>query len=45
MKTYAVKNKADLQDISAENLFISESGYAYDIHQIAEFLSPIYIMR
>ncbi|MCL9682920.1 hypothetical protein [Legionella maioricensis] len=39
MKANAVKNKADLQDILAENLFISESGYAYDINQIAEFIS------
>ncbi|WP_454784598.1 hypothetical protein [Legionella sp. WA2024007413] len=38
-KTVAVKNKADLMDIPEENIFISESGYAYDINQIAEFIS------
>ncbi|WP_454782266.1 hypothetical protein [Legionella sp. WA2022007384] len=38
-KTVAVKNKADLLDIPEENLFVSESGYAYDINQIVEFIS------
>ncbi|MCE0722098.1 MULTISPECIES: hypothetical protein [Legionella] len=33
------KNKSDLLDITEKNLFVSESGYAYDINQIAEFIS------
>lgn len=35
----AIKNKADLVDIPKERLFVSESGYVYDLNQIAEFIS------